>query len=166
MDDRDLTGEDLGAALSDAITVVNRAFPERSIAIRSAIPMGKHFVKANTFLRDLFVNILSNAVKFDQSKRVRVDVSVSMAQLTNGEYWLVSVVDRGRGIPDDRKTAVFERFATGETGVKGFGLGLSIVRTVVDRFGGRIWVEDRIEGDFSKGAVFKILLPKAESSEG
>jgi PAS domain S-box-containing protein len=166
MDDRDLTGEDLGAALSDAITVVNRAFPERSIAIRSAIPMGKHFVKANTFLRDLFVNILSNAVKFDQSKRVRVDVSVSMAQLTNGEYWLVSVVDRGRGIPDDRKTAVFERFATGETGVKGFGLGLSIVRTVVDRFGGRIWVEDRIEGDFSKGAVFKILLPKAESAEG
>jgi signal transduction histidine kinase len=75
-------------------------------------------------------------------------------------------VDRGRGIPDDRKKAVFERFATGMTGIKGFGLGLSIVSTIVEKLGGRIWVDDRIQGDFSKGAVFKVLLPKARPSPG
>jgi len=48
------------------------------------------------------------------------------------------------------------------TGVKGFGLGLSIVRTLVDKFGGEIWVEDRARGDFTKGSVFKIKLPRAE----
>ena len=47
------------------------------------------------------------------------------------------------------------------TGIKGFGLGLSIVGAVVEKVGGRIWVEDRIKGDFSKGTVFKIALPKA-----
>jgi len=73
--------------------------------------------------------------------------------------------DRGRGIPDDRKRTVFERFATGATGVKGFGLGLSIVGTIVEKFQGRIWVEDRVRGDFSKGAVFKVMLPKARPTD-
>jgi len=165
MDDSDLTSVDLGTALVDAIAGVTKMFPERSIAIGSAVPLGRHFVRANSFLRDLFINVISNAVKFDQSKRVRAHVSVTSEQVTNGDFWLVSVSDRGRGIPDDRKTAVFERFATGETGIKGFGLGLSIVRAIVDGFGGRIWVEDRVEGDFTQGAVFKILLPKAEPPE-
>jgi PAS domain S-box-containing protein len=163
MDEREYAPEDLGAAVRDAATVVSRMFPERSLAIASAIVPGKCFVKANSFLRELFVNVLSNAAKFDQSKRVKVDVTLEEEGMSDGEYWLVSVTDRGRGIPDDRKTTVFERFATGATGIKGFGLGLSIVRTIVDRFDGKIWVEDRVKGDFSKGTVFKILLPKAES---
>jgi len=52
------------------------------------------------------------------------------------------------------------------TGVKGFGLGLSIVKSIVDKFGGRIWVEDRVGGDFTKGTVFKIKLPKAPNPSG
>jgi signal transduction histidine kinase len=59
---------------------------------------------------------------------------------------------------------VFERFATGMTGVKGFGIGLSIVSALVEKYGGRIWAEDRIKGDFSKGSVFKIALPKAKTA--
>jgi signal transduction histidine kinase len=100
-------------------------------------------------------------VKFDASKRVKVEVTISEEALAAGASWVVSVADRGRGIPDDRKSAVFERFATGMTGIKGFGLGLSIVKSIVDNYGGRIWVEDRVKGDFTKGTVFKIVLPKA-----
>ena len=162
MDEREFVPEDLGAAVTDAVAAVSKAFTDRKLSIASTIRPGKHYVRANSFLRDLFVNVLSNAAKFDQSKLVKVEVSVDDGDVGEGEYWLVSVSDRGRGIPDDRKTTVFERFATGATGVKGFGLGLSIVRTIVDRFDGKIWVEDRVKGDFSKGAVFKLLLPKAE----
>ena len=162
MDEREFVPEDLGAAVADAVAAVSKAFTDRKLSIASTIRPGKHYVRANSFLRDLFVNVLSNAAKFDQSKLVKVEVSVDDGDVGEGEYWLVSVSDRGRGIPDDRKTTVFERFATGATGVKGFGLGLSIVRTIVDRFDGKIWVEDRVKGDFSKGAVFKLLLPKAE----
>ncbi|HIH01259.1 TPA: GAF domain-containing protein [Thermoplasmata archaeon] len=165
MDERAFVPEDLGAAVAEAATVVSRMFTERKLSMASTIRPGKHYVRANGFLRDLFVNVLSNATKFDQSRLVKVDVSVASENFSEGEYWLVSVSDRGRGIPDDRKTTVFERFATGATGIKGFGLGLSIVRTIVDRFGGKIWVEDRVKDDFSKGAVFRILLPKAEPPE-
>ncbi|HJX04712.1 MAG TPA: HAMP domain-containing sensor histidine kinase, partial [Thermoplasmata archaeon] len=118
-------------------------------------------VMANQYLFDVFYNVLSNAIKFDSSSRVKVDVFASEEKGTAGDHWLISIVDRGRGIPDDRKKVVFERFATGVTGVKGFGLGLSIVKAVVDSYRGRIWVEDRMQGDFTKGTVFKITLPMA-----
>jgi signal transduction histidine kinase len=131
------------------------------VVINSSVLPKCHYLMGNQFIGDLFLNIVSNAVKFDTAKRVKVDIGITEDRSAKGDYWLISIVDRGRGIPDDRKKAVFERFATGMTGIKGFGLGLSIVSTIVEKFGGRIWVEDRIQGDFSKGAVFKVLLPKA-----
>ena len=162
-DEKDYSSQDLGLAVNDAVAVVERMYTDRQVTVVSLIPPKECFVRANTFLRELFVNVLSNAVKFDQSMRVRVNVSVDQESATDGEYWHISITDHGRGIPDDRKKTVFERFATGMTGVKGFGLGLSIVSTMVDRFGGRIWVEDRVPGDYTRGAIFRILLPKAEA---
>ncbi|MCJ2532941.1 MAG: GAF domain-containing protein [Candidatus Thermoplasmatota archaeon] len=162
-DEKDYSSQDLGLAVNDAITVVERMYTDRQVIVTSLIPPKECFVRANKFLRELFVNVLSNAVKFDQSMRVKVNVSVDQESTTDGEYWHISISDYGRGVPDDRKKTVFERFATGMTGVKGFGLGLSIVSTMVDRFGGRIWIEDRVPGDYTKGAVFRITLPKAEA---
>ena len=152
---------DVYPPLVAAIETVTKAQSERSVVINSSVLPKCHYIMGNQFIGDLFLNIVSNAVKFDTAKRVKVDIGITEDRSAKGDYWLISIVDRGRGIPDDRKKAVFERFATGMTGIKGFGLGLSIVSTIVEKFGGRIWVEDRIQGDFSKGAVFKVLLPKA-----
>lgn len=159
--DADLVPMDIQKAITEATDVVTKATLDKRVTIASALPLGKHYVMANQHAGDLFANIISNAVKFDSSKRVKVDISISEESTGQGDYWIVSVMDRGRGIPDDRKKVVFERFATGMTGVKGFGLGLSIVSAIVDKYGGRIWVEDRVKGDFTKGTVFKIMLPKA-----
>lgn len=163
MSEDDFTVWDIQAPISAAVQAVSRSSPERTIQIASNVAKGAHFVRANSFVNDLFMNIISNAAKFDTAKKVRVDVTVDEMKDSRGEFWVVSVTDRGRGIPDDRKRTVFERFATGATGIKGFGLGLSIVGTIVEKFQGRVWVEDRVKGDFSKGAVFKIMLPKAEA---
>jgi len=133
------------------------------VTILSTLSPGTHYVMANDYLNEVFLNVLSNAVKFDTSMRVRVDVNIEDEASPQGDSWLISVVDRGRGIPDDRKSVVFERFATGLSGIKGFGLGLSIVSAIVRKFGGRIWVEDRMKGDPSKGTVFKIMLPKCKA---
>jgi PAS domain S-box-containing protein len=162
MSEEDFTVWDLEAPIAAAVQAVSRSAPERSVQIVSNIARGAHFVRANPFVNDLFMNVISNAAKFDTSKKVRVDITMGEMKDSRGEFWVVSVTDRGRGIPDDRKRTVFERFATGVTGVKGFGLGLSIVGTIVEKFQGRIWVEDRVKGDFSKGAVFKVMLPKAQ----
>lgn len=157
---------DLFFPISDAIVSVVKAFEDRKVVVNSSVVSGKYYIHGNKLAYDLFVNIISNAVKFDTSKTVRVDITVSEEVTSKGAYWIVSVSDRGRGIPDDRKQVVFERYASGMTGTKGFGLGLSIVSAIVGRFGGRIWVEDRVKGDFSKGAVFKVRLPKADVKEG
>ena len=163
MDGTDFVSVDLHEAVADAIGNVHKMFPDKKVTIVSALAPKTHYVSANQFIGDLFSNVLSNAVKFDTSNRVRVDVTIGEESTPEGNSWIVSVADRGRGIPDDRKKVVFERFATGMTGIKGFGLGLSIVSAIVDKFNGRIWVEDRVKGDPSKGTVFKIMLPKAAS---
>jgi signal transduction histidine kinase len=75
----------------------------------------------------------------------------------------VEVRDQGKGVPDDRKPAIFQRFESLGTDVaaESHGLGLSVVKALVDRYHGRVWVEDRVKGDHTKGATFVLLLPKA-----
>ena len=63
----------------------------------------------------------------------------------------VAVSDSGPGIPADKMKNVFDMFYT----TKKKGLGLSIARTIVESYGGKIWAENRIEG----GAVFRFTLP-------
>lgn len=162
----ELSPMDLHKIIAEAIENIAKSTLDKKVSVVPALAPDTHFVMASPYVVDLFVNIFSNSVKFDSSKRVRVDVQISDETNPQGEFWIVSVIDRGRGIPDDRKKAVFERFATGITGIKGFGLGLSIVSAIVNKYGGRIWVEDRVHGDFSKGTVFKIALPKAKPPPG
>ena len=165
MSDKGFITVDLQLPIARAVEAVTKMNHDREVVIVSLVSPGLHYVHGNDYMGDLFMNLIQNAVKFDTAKRVKVDISISEDRTPNGEYWVISITDRGRGIPDDRKKAVFERFATGMTGIKGFGLGLSIVSTVVDKYGGRIWVEDRSKGDFTKGAVFKITFPKAQPPE-
>jgi signal transduction histidine kinase len=71
---------------------------------------------------------------------------------------LVSVDDRGPGVPDGEKTTIFEPFRRGalSDGVPGTGIGLSLVARFAELHGGRAWVEDRPGG----GASFRVLLPE------
>jgi len=65
------------------------------------------------------------------------------------------------GVPDEMKEKIFERFVQGSM-KKGSGLGLHIVSMLTKNYHGRAWVEDRVKGDHSKGAVFKVELPLVE----
>jgi C4-dicarboxylate-specific signal transduction histidine kinase len=69
----------------------------------------------------------------------------------------VSVSDTGTGIPTEKLNMIFEPFFT--TKQQGMGLGLSIVRTIIETYGGKIWAENRPGG----GAVFRFTLPLAKA---
>jgi signal transduction histidine kinase len=79
------------------------------------------------------------------------------------------VIDRGVGIPDEFKEKVFSRdfrkLPRSERPMgqktKGAGMGLSIVSSLIDRYGGKIWIENRVYEEYSRGSVFNILLPMA-----
>jgi signal transduction histidine kinase len=65
---------------------------------------------------------------------------------------MVSVLDRGPGLPEDRLQSVFDPFVT--TKDQGTGLGLSIARAIIEQYRGKIWAENRPDG----GAAFRFTL--------
>jgi signal transduction histidine kinase len=121
------------------------------------------WVAADDLLVAVFANLIGNAVKFGgPGVLVRITAREEDGTVT------VSVEDTGPGIPDAEKPLVFEKFRKG--GKKsGKGLGLYIVRTLVERYGGRIWVEDRIPGRPEEGAAFRLVFracPPVTGREG
>ena len=101
-------------------------------------------------------NLISNAIKFSH-KDSRIDVVLTK---TDGKV-LISVEDRGMGIPLADREVIFEKFTRakrqGTDGEKPVGLGMSIVKQIVDAHKGRIWLESEV----GAGTTFYIELPIA-----
>ncbi len=109
-------------------------------------------------LAQLLRNLLSNAVKFVPEGRVP-EVHVSAER--GAEVWTVTVADNGIGVEDDSKNrifAMFERLHPRER-FKGTGIGLSMCKRIIERRGGRIWVEANPGG----GSCFRFTLPDVRS---
>lgn len=147
---------DLGQVLSGVVARY-RQVPGREIAIEY-VPVRGCEVSANELLGDVFDNLVGNAVKHSEGP-LTISVSVEPVQHEGKPYVRVTIDDTGPGIPDDVKGRLFTRFQRGATRKIGKGLGLYIVRTLVESYGGSIAVADRVEGDYAKGARFIVTLP-------
>ncbi len=106
-------------------------------------------------LVQVMVNLISNAVKFCDSKNGHIEVRLKQS---NGQV-RVDVSDNGIGIKPDDQTKIFEKFLQIKDPARGrpigTGMGLTICKRIVDFHHGRIWVESR-PGD---GATFSFILP-------
>ena len=117
-------------------------------------------VPANELIGDVFSNILGNAIKHsDPQKPLIINLGIENVTWDEKDYFRIMIEDNGPGISDKLKEKLFSRFTRGETRASGNGLGLHIARTLVQSFQGKLWVEDRVQGDFAKGARFVVLLP-------
>ena len=152
---------DLGWMLEDVVEELkDQPGKETTINYR---PRLKLMVNASELLKDVFTNIIGNAIKHSE-KAVTIDVMVSKVFEDGREYYRTIVEDNGPGIPDDMKDRVFSRLQRGGTKASGAGLGLYLVRRLVEDYHGRVWAEDRVPGDHTKGAKFIVLLPVASAS--
>jgi signal transduction histidine kinase len=108
-------------------------------------------------LRAAVSNLIDNAIKYSGDD---VDVSVEVAEVDDRRV-AVRVSDRGIGIPHDQLKRIFKRFyrvpAPVLARIKGTGLGLFIVRSIVERHGGRVFADSAGEG---RGSTFTVQLPK------
>ena len=152
-----LTKMDPYIALTKAIDITKSSAPEREVIVETNLGSGEQEVIADEFLMDVFFNILHNAIKADTSRQVVVDVIVRPTD--DGSTLEMRFEDQGPGISDTLKEAVFSRIEDRER--RGSGLGLTLVRQIVDRYGGKVWIEDRVEGNQSQGACVILYLPKA-----
>jgi PAS domain S-box-containing protein len=112
-------------------------------------------VRADDLLPVIFGNLIGNAVKHG-GPGVMIAVR---AEERRGEV-LVTVEDTGPGVPDAEKSEIFRRYEKKKRGV-GEGLGLYLVQILVERYGGRVWVEDRVAGHPEEGAAFRFTLKEA-----
>jgi PAS domain S-box-containing protein len=119
----------------------------------------KCFVRANELLLDVFTNLMNNAVKHTVDGN-EINVSLDVVEDKGRRYCRVAVEDDGPGIPDDYKERIFNRMHKGTA--RGMGLGLYIVKSLVESYDGQVWSEDRVKGDHTKGARFVVMLPAAE----
>jgi len=109
-------------------------------------------VAEEVMLIQLFQNLISNSIKFRGKQAPRIHISAEK----DAEGWLFSVRDNGMGIdPRDasRVFGMFKRLHGSE--IPGTGIGLALCKKVVERKGGRIWVESEI----GRGATFKFTIP-------
>jgi len=116
-------------------------------------------VMANDMLGVVLDNLFSNSLKFGGSG---VGITVT-AQQTDAGMLEVSVTDNGPGIDDTAKPLVFDRFIQGSTIRSSYGLGLSIVKMLIESYGGTVRAEDRISGNPAQGVAIRFTLRLARA---
>ena len=111
-------------------------------------------------LAQVFQNLISNAIKFRTEQKPIVSVQSKRV----GRHWEFSVSDNGIGIALEHQDTVFVIFRRlhARSEFPGNGIGLAICRRIIERLGGRIWVESRP----GEGSTFKFTLPAISSEEG
>ena len=149
----DLDPVDLGPIVREAVAV----FPDVAIAIEGM----PRRVWADDLLLEVFLNLIQNATRPGGSD---TEVTVRFEDY-DSESMLISVEDTGPGVPDSLKDTIFNRFDRRWNRGCGDGLGLFIVKTLVERYGGTLWVDDRVEGQPDLGAAFRFTLRAAPLSE-
>ena len=147
--------------LNLAIAYVKKSYAEKIIDIQVHTPDEKLLILGNELLGDIFENILINAVKYNENLTVDIVIKISQDTREENEFIKMEFIDNGIGIADKKKKMIFKKNNREYKGSKGMGLGLSLVKKIVESYVGYIWVENKEPMDYSKGSNFIVLLPKA-----
>jgi PAS domain S-box-containing protein len=142
---------DLNALVAETVQML--ASPsEVTVTVEGALPT---VVGERTRLQQLFQNLISNAIKHRDKPEARIRIASADA----GDFWRLSVADNGPGIEARHHERVFQLFQvlTPRDQKESTGVGLALVKKIVELYGGRVWIESRS----GEGSTFFFTLPKA-----
>ena len=124
------------AICNNVIDTVNKVKQTRA-ALRFKTPLTSlQLYTDDSRLQQLLINLLINATKFTVEGSITLEV-----ELQSDEYALFSVTDTGCGIPPEKQANIFSRFEKLNETAQGSGLGLSICQLIIERIGGKIWID-------------------------
>ncbi len=152
----DLERFDFRSEIQSAVELAGILTRERPIQIGHLQPPDPVWVWMDRRkVRQVLVNLVGNAAKFTSSGSIRI------ALMREGREVAVSVADTGPGIPEDKLKGLFERFErVGDRSIEGSGLGLSIVKALVEAQGGRVSVRSTV-GQGSEFSVYYSVTDQA-----
>lgn len=119
------------------------------------IPYNLPVVNYNrTSLKQILQNLVGNAIKYMDKE----NPDIKIGAVEKDKYYQIYVRDNGSGIPEVKYPKIFERFeiAHNKENIESHGLGLSIVKQLVEANGGKVWVESEL----NKGSIFYFTIPK------
>jgi len=146
--------------LKKSVDYIKQSYIDKKINIKVDSVSEQLYIQANELISDVFENILINAIKHNKSAILEIEVMISREQKLGVNYLRFEFQDNGLGISDPRKENIFQRGYSKNKTAQGMGLGLSLVKKIIENYKGEIWVEDRVIGDFSKGSNFVLLIPE------
>lgn len=146
---------DVHQLIQDSIRTHTMALQERNGDLRCELKASGTDLSADKLhLTNVFNNLLDNAIKY-----CREIPEITVRTFNHKKGFLIEVLDNGIGISPENQRRVFQKFYRVPTGnvhdVKGFGLGLSYAKTVVEAHGGEI----SLQSELGKGCVFRVYFP-------
>ncbi|MHA1498744.1 MAG: response regulator [Promethearchaeota archaeon] len=146
--------------LKTSIDDLKNAYQTHNIHVKIDTDQNIIHVQGNDLLLDVFENILINAINHNENLNVEILIKISEEDLNDISYIKLEFIDNGIGIEASRKDLIFTRGTKENNFSGGMGIGLSLVKRILNSCKGEIRVEDRFKGDHTKGSNFIILIPK------
>jgi signal transduction histidine kinase len=146
--------EDLADIVREAVELYDLVSTERGVHVVTRLAPGISVVVDRRRIRQVCANLIDNAIKYT-APGGRVEVTVSGDESRG----VVSIADTGIGIPPEERRRVWDRLFRGDRSraERGLGLGLSLVKAVVEAHGGEV----NLESDVGVGSIFEVRLPRS-----
>ncbi|MCK4370675.1 MAG: PAS domain S-box protein, partial [Candidatus Lokiarchaeota archaeon] len=146
--------------MQNSIDFLTKTYDDKKIIVNDVCEEDHLIANANDLLQDVFDNILINSIKYNENPTIEIVIKVSKTLVDRKKFIKMEFSDNGIGVPDDRKEIIFKRGNRELKGSKGMGIGLSLVKKIMKGYDGKIWVEDKVKGDYSQGSNFILLIPE------
>lgn len=149
----------LNNVLNEAIEFARKSSQGKQLLIKNYNVNIEIKVLANEFLLDVCENILHNAIKYNQNQTIEIEINHSKKEIDKKQFIKLDFKDNGIGILDEHKEFIFQRGHKKDKNARSMGIGLSLVKKIIESYNGKIWVENRVKDDYQKGSNFIILIP-------
>ncbi len=147
----------LAPMLAQVMPMLTPLLDERRVAITPQVPEGLHARADAVRLRQVLLNLLGNAIKYN-----RAGGQVHVTAEAQGEHVRIRIADTGRGMDAEQLRHLFEpfnRLGAERSGIQGTGIGLAIVKALVERMQGQV----AVQSSPGIGSVFTVELPRADA---
>ena len=145
------------AICNNVIDTVNKVKQTQAeLRFNTSLPSLKLYTD-DSRLQQLLINLLINATKFTPQGNITLEV-----QQESKDFALFSVTDTGCGIPLEKQSSIFNRFEKLNEGAQGTGLGLSTCQLIIERIGGKIWIDP----NYTTGCRFYFTHPINPTKQG